>query len=96
MPFVLGLVAQAGATVMYVVGSHPATLVIARFLQGVSASGIWVVGLALIVDTVGKEHTGESMGYTGMAMTWGLLLGPMTGGIMCVTLTAQLPISLGT
>lgn len=89
MPFVLGLVAQTGATVMYVVGSHPATLVIARFLQGVSASGIWVVGLALIVDTVGKDHAGEAMGWTGMAMTWGLLLGPLAGGVMFVITTPQ-------
>ena len=95
MPFVLGLVAQTCATVMYVIGSHPATLLTARFLQGVSASAIWVVGLALIVDTVGKDHAGEAMGYTGMAMTWGLLLGPMAGGVMLVTPLPSFPESQG-
>lgn len=77
---------------MYVVGSHPATLVIARTLQGVSSSAIWVVGLALIVDTVGKDHSGEAMGYIGMVVTWGLLLGPMAGGVVFVTITFKAPL----
>lgn len=74
---------------MYVVGSLPATLLVARFLQGVSSSGIWVVGMALIVDTVGKDHAGEAMGYTGMAMTTGLLMGPLFGGVVLVSIVPQ-------
>lgn len=75
---------------MYVVGSNPVTLLVARFLQGVSSSGIWVVGLALIVDTVGKDHAGEAMGYTGMAMTSGLLMGPLVGGIVLASIAPSL------
>jgi predicted MFS family arabinose efflux permease len=36
-------------------------LVIGRLLQGASASIVWTVGLALLVDTVGQNEIGESL-----------------------------------
>ncbi|KAL2862719.1 MFS transporter [Aspergillus lucknowensis] len=63
--------------------AHTVTaLVIARTLQGLSAAVVWTVGLALIVDTVGKDQVGTAMGIVSMAMTVGTVSGPFIGGIV--------------
>ncbi|KAJ6007651.1 hypothetical protein N7540_011627 [Penicillium herquei] len=97
-PFVLGMVAFAGSISMFVLARSLPVLIIARALQGLSASAVWVVGLALIADNVPTERVGEAMGYTGIALTWGFLLGPSVGGIMYDSLgfygTFAIPIAL--
>lgn len=47
-----------------------------------SAGVVWVVGLALLADTVGKERAGQSMGYVAMAYSISALLAPLLGGIV--------------
>lgn len=73
-------------------------LIIARGLQGLSAAGVWVVGLAIVVDNVPSERVGEAMGQTTIGMTWGFLLGPTIGGIMYEKLgfygTFMIPVAL--
>ncbi|KAJ5716408.1 hypothetical protein N7493_008319 [Penicillium malachiteum] len=97
-PFVLGMVAFAGSITMFVLAQSLPVLIIARALQGFSAAAVWVVGLALIADNVATERVGEAMGYTGIALTWGFLLGPSVGGIMYDSLgfygTFAIPIAL--
>jgi|SRR5436190_2589596 len=41
-----------------------------------------MVGLALIVDTVPEERVGQTMAYASSAMSIGLILGPVLGGII--------------
>lgn len=43
---------------------------------------VWVVGLALLADTVGNERAGQAMGYVGMAYSVSALLAPLLGGIV--------------
>ncbi|KAL8673776.1 MAG: hypothetical protein Q9224_007515, partial [Gallowayella concinna] len=57
-------------------------MALARGFQGFSSAAILVVGMALIKDTVGKERTGEGMGYSTVAIQSGLILGPSIGGIL--------------
>ena len=61
-PFLLGLVALLAATVMVGLGRALWVLVLARVLQGVSAAVVWTVGLALVMDTVGTERLGVTIG----------------------------------
>jgi len=82
LPFLMGLVLLAAATVMLCVGDSLALFVVARLIQGASASVVWIVGLALLVDTVGPAGAGVAMGYVGLAMSAALLLGPLLGGIV--------------
>lgn len=77
-----GLVALAGSTVMFWLARTTAALVVARVLQGLSSAVVWTVGMALVVDTVGKDETGVAMGYVSMAMTVGTVSGPFLGGIV--------------
>jgi MFS family permease len=53
-----------------------------RELQGASAAAVWVVGLALVVDTVDTLKVGEYMGYVSWAMSFGALMGPILGGVV--------------
>ncbi|THC90032.1 hypothetical protein EYZ11_010519 [Aspergillus tanneri] len=81
-PFIMGLLALGGSTVMFWVASTMSGLVVARALQGLSAAVVWTVGMALVVDTVGKDEVGAAMGYVSMAMTVGTVIGPFIGGIV--------------
>ncbi len=38
-----------------------ALLVVSRFLQGISGTGIWTLGLSLITDSVPEERIGSVM-----------------------------------
>lgn len=67
---------------MLCIGSSITVLVIGRLLQGVSAAIVWVVGLALLVDTVGKDEIGQSMGIVGVATSAGVFLAPLLGGVV--------------
>ena len=81
-PLLLGLFALAGSTVMLCVGRSIGVIAAGRVLQGMSAAVVWVVGLALLVDTVGGDEIGQAMGYVGIAMSLGVLLAPLLGGVV--------------
>lgn len=61
-PFLLGLAALLLATLLLLFGQTVAVLVVARILQGISAAVVWTVGLALVLDTVGPENLGKTIG----------------------------------
>lgn len=54
-------------------------------MQGASAANVYVVGLALLVDTVDSTRIGECMGYVSLAMSVGTLMGPILGGVVYET-----------
>lgn len=62
LPFLVGLTALLVATLLLLLGHTVAVLAIARVLQGISAAVVWTVGLALILDTVGPDNLGKTMG----------------------------------
>ncbi|KAJ4306101.1 hypothetical protein N0V88_000897 [Collariella sp. IMI 366227] len=78
-PFILGLIALCASTLLLCLGKTIVLLVIGRILQGLSAAIVWSVGLALLVDTIGKD-IGYAMGYVNIAMSVGLLISPVIGG----------------
>ena len=61
-PFLCGLAALVGATLMLAFGRSIAVLVLARVLQGTSGAVVWTVGLAMVMDTVGPENLGKVIG----------------------------------
>ncbi|KAF2197813.1 MFS general substrate transporter [Delitschia confertaspora ATCC 74209] len=81
-PLLLGLAALLGSTVLLNVAPNVAVLIVARILQGASAAVVWVVGLALMADTVPQENLGQAFGYVGMGMSLGILVAPLLGGIV--------------
>ncbi|KAL4813258.1 major facilitator superfamily domain-containing protein [Aspergillus spinulosporus] len=81
-PFMVGLLALAGSTVVFWFARTIEALVIARTFQGLSCAVVWTVGMALIVDTMGKDQVGTAMGIVSTAMTVGTVIGPFIGGVL--------------
>lgn len=77
-----GLLLLIAATGMLCDGSSVAVIVTGRALQGASSAVVWVTGLVIICDTVGQRHVGESMGWVALAMSLGVMLAPLLGGIV--------------
>ena len=57
-------------------------LVLGRVVQGMSGSVVWIVGLALLADTVGADEVGNAMGYVFIGVSLGVLFGPLIGGVV--------------
>ncbi|CAL3972945.1 unnamed protein product, partial [Diplocarpon coronariae] len=70
------------ATVMLCLARTVALLVLRRILQGFSASIVWTVGQALLIDTVGQKDTSQTLGYVSISMSVGILLAPLLGGVV--------------
>lgn len=83
-PLLIGLVMLAGSTLLLCLGNTIGLLVLGRLLQGLSAAIVWSVGCALLVDTMGNS-VGVAMGYVNIAMSMGLLIAPVIGGIVYET-----------
>lgn len=81
-PLLFGVVTLLGSTLMLCLARSVAVLVVARLIQGASAGIVWVVALAMLADTVGKEKVGQAMGYVATAYSLAALLGPLLGGIV--------------
>lgn len=82
LPLLGGLVTLAGATVILCLARTVALLVVGRLLQGFSAAIVWTVGQALLVDTVGQREIGQTLGWVGLSMSLGILVGPILGGVV--------------
>lgn len=81
-PYLFGLFALAGATIMLCIGDSIALLVIGRLLQGASAAVVSTTGLALLVDTVGQKDIGQAAGWVSLSMSIAILIAPLLGGIV--------------
>lgn len=81
-PLLAGLPVLAFSTGLLYVGDSLALWAVGRVLQGISAAVTWTVGLALLVDTVEKEHLGQTLGYMSTGMMIGTTAGPLLGGII--------------
>lgn len=82
-PFlVFGMLAMAGAFVLYAYSTTYISLFLSRFLDGVTAAANWSVGLAIIADVYPAGERGQGMGTVMGAMGAGAIAGPALGGIL--------------
>lgn len=82
VPYMCGLAALLGATVLLAVGRSIGVLVVARVLQGMSGAVVWTVGLAMVLDTVGPGDLGKVVGGLMGFVSVGVLVGPVLGGVL--------------
>ncbi|KAL6702396.1 hypothetical protein ACN47E_002201 [Coniothyrium glycines] len=80
--FTLGIVAMLASSLMLFLGRNIIVMIVARGLQGASASIVWVAGLATLTLHVEKKNAGWAMGTSSVGMAAGELLGPPIGGVM--------------
>ena len=81
-PFLIGLLALLAATLLFFLGKTVAVLIVARILQGVSAAVVWTIGLALLLDTVGPDNLGLTIGSIFGFISIGELAAPVLGGVV--------------
>ena len=81
-PYLAGLFALLGATLMLCLGQNVPVLVVARVLQGISAAVVWTIGLALVLDTVGPDNLGKTIGSIFGFISIGELASPVLGGVV--------------
>jgi hypothetical protein len=55
---------------------------IGRILQGVSGTGAWIVGFAMLTDAAGSKHIGKALGFAGSFITAGIITGPAIAGVL--------------
>lgn len=75
-PLLGSLAFMAAATVLFMETSSYPAMIAARVLQGVSGTGVWTLGLALVFDSVPEERIGTVLGYVLIGMSAGAALGP--------------------
>lgn len=82
MPLLVSLLTLAGATILLCVGESVYVVFTSRLLQGLSSAAVYSVGLALLVDTVGREEVGQWMGFALSSSSIGLVVSPVLGGLV--------------
>ena len=80
LPMVSGLVALAGATLLFAFAAAMPWLFAARLVQGAADAVTWVVGFALIADLYGPEERGRVMGMVMSGTGFAMMAGPSLGG----------------
>ncbi|KAI4123417.1 MAG: hypothetical protein LQ338_005270 [Usnochroma carphineum] len=80
--FYTGLLILAAATILFGLARASWVLLVSRLCQGLSAAIVYTVGLALLVDTVGRENIGQWMGTALSSSSFGLIVSPLLGGIV--------------
>ena len=61
-PFLIGLFSLLLSTILLALGNTITAIAIARILQGMSSAVVWVVGLAICLETVGPNRLGTTIG----------------------------------
>ncbi|ESK85878.1 mfs amine [Moniliophthora roreri MCA 2997] len=84
-PLILGILLLIGSIIMLMEAPKFWLMVIARVLQGVGSTMVWVVGLALLCDTAPERIVGRQLGFTMSGMSIGFFLGPPVGGALYKT-----------
>ncbi|KUJ19597.1 MFS transporter-like protein [Mollisia scopiformis] len=82
LPFLVGLFALLASTILLYLGQSIAILILARILQGMSAAVVWTIGLAMVMDTVGSEKLGVTIGSISGIISVGELVAPVLGGVV--------------
>ena len=78
----LGLILVFLSTLAFALATDVWTLLAARLLEGLSTAIVGTVGYAMLTEMAGRENLGKVMGYTSMALSFGLLIGPVVGGVL--------------
>lgn len=82
LSFFVGVIALLFSTILLCIGSTLSMWIAGQILGGLSSAICWTAGPGLLVDTVGKENVGKSMGYIALVMNLAYLLGPLLGGVV--------------
>ncbi|KAG1749671.1 major facilitator superfamily domain-containing protein [Suillus paluster] len=95
IPLIFGLIALIASQVMFMEAPNYAVMAIARVLQGISSSMVWIVGLALLCDTTPERNVGRQLGIAMTGLSVGLLVGSPAGGVLYTRFGFRAPFIFG-
>ncbi|KAF9072699.1 major facilitator superfamily domain-containing protein [Rhodocollybia butyracea] len=81
-PLLLGILVLIGSQIMLMEAPVYWLLCLARILQGIGSTMVWVVGLALLCDTTPKNLIGRQLGLSMTGMSIGQVNRPPVGGAL--------------
>lgn len=81
-PFLCALALGFTAIILYATGTSIVMLAVGRCIQGISVSILFSVGLAHLVDTVGRDEVGQWIGFVLSGMNTGVMASPFLGGLV--------------
>ena len=81
-PLTAGLLFLFSGTITLWLAKSGAVLLAGRIFQGISCGFIWSIGLALIVDTVGKKNVGQVLALADIALCLGIATSPPIAGAL--------------
>ncbi|KAK0200813.1 major facilitator superfamily domain-containing protein [Desarmillaria ectypa] len=80
LPLVAGVIILIGSQIMFMEAPAYWMMCLARVLQGIGSTMVWVVGLALLCDETPPELVGRQLGIAMSGLSLGALVGPPVGG----------------
>lgn len=95
IPLLVGNVFLIGSQIMFMEAPVYWLMCLARVLQGVGSTMVWVVGMSLICDVTPPDKIGQQLGIAMSGLTIGLLLGPPVGGASYKTFGFRAPFIIG-
>lgn len=81
-PLLWGLIGLGATTLIFAFAHSYPLLVMARVLQGLSATATWTAGLALLADHFPHEQRGKAMGTCFAFANAGVVFGPPLAGFL--------------
>ncbi|KAJ7139595.1 major facilitator superfamily domain-containing protein [Mycena epipterygia] len=81
-PLIAGLILLIGSQIMLMEAPNYPVMCVARILQGIGSTMVWVVGLALLCDSTPEQYIGRQLGVAMSGMAIGFLAGPPLGGAL--------------
>ena len=79
-PLLGGLLGLFATTLLFAFARSYPLLILARVLQGLSATATWIAGMALVADHFPREARGRAMGTVFAFANLGVMLGPPLSG----------------
>ncbi|KAH6917121.1 major facilitator superfamily domain-containing protein [Coprinopsis sp. MPI-PUGE-AT-0042] len=81
-PLIIGFALLIASQVLFMEAPNYAIMCVARVVQGIGSSIVWVVGLALLADAAPEELVGRQLGLAMIGFNVGLVLGPPLGSAL--------------
>ncbi|KAH8086605.1 MFS general substrate transporter [Cristinia sonorae] len=94
-PLLLGQLVLIGSQILLMEAPKYWVMILARIIQGISSAVIWVVGLALLCDTVPESRIATQLGIAMSGVSLGFLVGPPVGGALYSAFGYRAPFIFG-
>ncbi|NQU97869.1 MFS transporter [Candidatus Woesearchaeota archaeon] len=91
---IIGLIMEAVAMTLYLIGSHWWMFAVARVLDAIAISGVSLVAIAKIEDNLSNKNRGKYAGWSFSITHIGAVIAPVVGGVLADKVFIRAPFLL--